>query len=202
MSDPTYDVVSSTVRFEGRVITVRSEQVRMPDGSIAVRDVIAHPGAVGVLALDADDRLLMIRQYRPAVRSYLWELPAGLLDAPGEDARGAAIRELAEEVGISARDWAVLVDVHGSPGMTNEMYRVYLARGLSEKSTDFVAGPDEEADLQEEWVQLADAVSRVFAGEITNGLAVSAILAAAAWRSGAIALRDADAPWPGRPAVP
>lgn len=171
----------------------------MPDGSVANREVIAHPGAVGVVALDDADRVLMIRQYRPAIRSYLWELPAGLLDAPGEDARDAAARELAEEVGISARDWSVLVDVHSSPGMTNEMYRVYLARGLSDKASDWVAGPDEESDLQEEWVQLSAAVARVLAGDITNGLAVAGILATSAWRAGSAEPRPVDASWLGRP---
>jgi ADP-ribose pyrophosphatase len=200
MTDSSYDVLSSTVHFSGRVITVRSDEVRMPDGAVVTREVVAHPGAVGVLALDADDRILMIRQYRPAVRRYLWELPAGLLDAPGEDPFDTAIRELAEEVGISAREWAVLVDVHSSPGMTDEAYRVYLARGLSDKAADFVAGPDEEADLQEDWVALPGAVARVLAGDITNGLAVAGILAAAAWHSGSLPLRPVDAPWDGRTA--
>jgi ADP-ribose pyrophosphatase len=200
MADPSYDVLSSAVQFAGRIITVRTDEVRMPGGSVATREVVSHPGAVGVVALDPDDRVLMIRQYRPAVRRYLWELPAGLLDVPGEDPFDTAIRELAEEVGIGAREWAVLVDVHSSPGMSDEAYRVYLARELSDKTTDFVAGPDEESDLQEEWVALPDAVARVLAGDISNGLAVAGILATAAWRAGALPLRPVDAPWVGRSA--
>ncbi|MEO6712852.1 MAG: NUDIX hydrolase, partial [Mycobacteriales bacterium] len=198
VTDPAYDVVSSTVHFTGRVITLRTDDVRMPDGAVVKRDVIAHPGAVGVVALDDSDRIMLIRQYRPAVRCYLWELPAGLLDAPGEDPLAAAARELAEEVGIRAGEWSVLVDVHSSPGMSNEIYRVYLARALSEKPDDFVAGPDEEADMQEQWLPLAEAVARILSGDITNGLAVAGILSASAWRASGAPLRAADAPWPAR----
>jgi ADP-ribose pyrophosphatase len=195
----SYDVVGSELRYTGPVFTVRSDTVVMPGGSTAVRDVVQHPGAVGVVALDEADRVLMIRQYRHAVGGYLWELPAGLLDEDGESSLDAARRELAEEVGISAERWSVLVDVHGSAGMTDEAYRVYLARGLSAKVDDFTPGADEESDLVEEWVALDDAVSRVLAGDITNGLAVSGILAAAlAHGSSYTALRPADAPWPAR----
>lgn len=197
---PSYGVVSSSVRYAGPVISLRSDGVRMPGGRVAVRDVVVHPGAVGVVVLDEDERVLMIRQYRHAVRSYLWELPAGLLDEAGESAADAAARELAEEVGITAQQWAVLVDAYSSAGMTDEAYRVYLARGLSPKQPDFVAGPDEESDLQEEWVALPDAVARVLAGGITNGLAAVGILAAAAARqTGYAGLRQVWAPWPARP---
>jgi len=200
VSDNAYDVLSTTVHFSGRVISVRSDQVRMPDGKVATRDIVEHPGAVGVVALDDDDRVLMIRQYRPAVAAYLWELPAGLLDEVGESAADAAARELAEEVGIGARTWAVLVDAYTSSGMTDEAYRVYLARDLSAKAIDFVAGPDEESDMQEEWVPLDDAVARVLAGEITNGLAAMGILATAVARAAGYAdLRGVDSPWSARP---
>ncbi|MEP7053829.1 MAG: NUDIX hydrolase [Actinomycetota bacterium] len=199
-TDSAYDVVSSTTHYAGRVITLRCDEVRMPDGRIVVRELIEHPGAVGVVALDDNERVLMIRQYRPAVRTYLWELPAGLLDEPGESAIDAAARELAEEVGISALRWEVLVDVRSSPGMTDEAYRVYLARGLSAKPHDFTAGPDEEADMQEQWVPLSAAVDRVLAGEITNGLAVAGILAAdLARQRGYAGLRATSADWPARP---
>lgn len=200
MTDNAYDVVASTVRFTGPVISLRSDEVRMPDGRVATRDVVEHPGAVGILALDGDDRVLMIRQYRPAVGAYLWELPAGLLDEAGESAADAAARELTEEVGITADTWAVLIDALASPGASDEAYRIYLARGLSAKATDFVAGPDEESDLQEGWVPLGQAVADVLAGAITNGLAVMGILAAAAARHDNFAgLRRVDAPWPARP---
>ena len=200
MSDHAYDVLSSTPRFAGRVISVRSDEVRMPDGHVVTRDVVEHPGAVGVVALDDQDRVLMIRQYRPAIGAYLWELPAGLLDEVGESAADAAARELVEEVGIGARTWAVLVDAYTSSGMTDEAYRIFLARDLSAKASDFVAGPDEESDLQEEWVPLDYAVARVLAGEITNGLAAMGILATALARAASYTgVRSVDAPWSARP---
>jgi 8-oxo-dGTP pyrophosphatase MutT (NUDIX family) len=200
MSSHSYEVVSSQRRFDGPVISVRSDTVRMPGGGTAVRDVVEHPGAVGVVALDDDEQVLMIRQYRHPVGDYLWELPAGLLDTPAESALVTARRELAEEVGITASDWAVLVDAHASAGMTDEAFRVYLARGLSAKTADFTPGEHEESDLTEEWVPLERAVARVLAGEITNGLAIVGVLACAAARASSYdGLRAADAPWPTRP---
>jgi len=172
----------------------------MPDGSTAFRDVVVHPGAVGVVPLDDQDRVLMIRQYRPAVRRYLWELPAGLLDEDGESAADTAARELVEEVGITASEWHVLVDVYSSAGMSDEAYRIYLARGLSAKAEDFQPGVDEESDLQEDWIGLDEAVARVLAGDITNGLAALGILATAVSRSDRYTgLRAVSTPWPARP---
>ena len=199
MTSTPYEVLRSLRRFEGRVISVRSDTVRMPGGAIAVRDVVEHPGAVGVVVLDDVDRLIMIRQYRHPVRAYMWELPAGLLDEAGESALSAAQRELLEEVGLRAARWDVLVDVHSSAGMTDEAYRVYLARDVSAKAADFVPGAHEEADMEEKWLPLDDAVSAVLAGEITNGLAVAGILATdRARRDGYTTLRPADARWPAR----
>jgi ADP-ribose pyrophosphatase len=200
MTSRPYEVLKSQRRFDGRVISVRSDTVRMPGGAIAVRDVVEHPGAVGVLVLDDDDRILMIRQYRHPVGGYLWELPAGILDEPGESALLAAQRELLEEVGVRAARWDVLVDVHSSAGMTDEAFRVYLARNPSEKAADFVPGEHEEADMQERWVSLDDAVSQVLAGEITNGMAVASILAAdRVRRDGYASLRPPDSSWRARP---
>ena len=172
----------------------------MAAGRIVVRDVVEHPGAVGIVALDDSERVLMIRQYRHAVRQYLWEIPAGLLDEAGESAAAAAARELAEEVGVVAQRWSVLADIYSSAGMTDEAYRVYLARGLGAKSAEFVPGKDEEADMREEWVPLAAAVARVLTGDITNGLAAIGILATdAARRTGYAELRPVGAGWPARP---
>jgi 8-oxo-dGTP pyrophosphatase MutT (NUDIX family) len=199
MSAHHYEVVSTQRRYDGPVISLRSDTVRMPGGVTAVRDVVEHPGAVGVVALDDDERVLMIRQYRHPVGDYLWELPAGLLDTPGEPPAQTARRELAEEAGVTARDWWVLVDCYSSSGMSDEAFRVYLARQISAKADDFVPGEHEEADLVEEWVPLDVAVARVLAGEITNALAAVGILACAGARVASYAgLRPADAPWPAR----
>ncbi len=197
-----YELLESTTPYRGKIISVRRDIVRMPDGSSTQRDVIVHPGAVGVVALDDEGRIMMIRQYRHPVRAALWELPAGLLDVAGEPASRAAARELAEEAGLTARDWDVLVDVYSSPGMTDEAYRVFLARGIGEVPPEFgYVRTDEEAELVGEWVPLAVAVARVFAGRIVNGLATAGILAAAHARADDFAgLRPVSAPWPARPA--
>ncbi len=141
-----FPVQSTKDVYVGRVMALRSDEVVMPGGRTAVREILEHPGAVAIAALDADDRLMMIYQYRHAVRRRLWELPAGLLDVAGEDPVETARRELAEEAGLAATDWSVLVDMAPSPGFSDESVRVYLARGLSEVARPDL-GDDEEADL-------------------------------------------------------
>lgn len=169
----------------------------MPDGAVVARDVVEHPGAVGVVALDADGRVGLIEQYRHPVGERLWELPAGLLDVFGESALAAAARELGEEAGLTAGRWDVLVDMLTSPGMTDEAIRVYLARDLQE--VERPPGAHEEADLRLAWVPLTDAVTRVLAGKIRNGMACVGLLAAAqAQREGFVHLRAAEAEWPDR----
>lgn len=199
MSVDQYAVLASTRRFEGNVISVRTDEVRMSDGTVATREIVEHPGAVGVVALDDDDRIVLINQYRHPVGRYLDELPAGLLDVPGEAALEAARRELSEEAGIAASDWHVLVDLYTSPGMTDEAIRVFLARGLSDALERF-APQHEEITLTVSRIPLYKAVRRALSGEITNAAAVAGICAVAlaranGWRD----LRPADAPWSARP---
>src|SRR5215469_4135540 len=105
---------------------MRTDDVRMPDGDIAVREVIEHPGAVAVVALDERERVLMIRQYRHPAGATFWEVPAGLRDVEGEPLVHAAQRELLEEAGCRAGDWRVLTDTFTSPGISNERLRVFL----------------------------------------------------------------------------
>jgi 8-oxo-dGDP phosphatase len=192
-----WPVVSSAELLRGRLISVRADKVRMPDNQIAEREVVLHPGAVGVLALDDSDRILLIRQYRHPVRRLLWEIPAGLRDVAGEDPFRTAQRELLEEAGYRARDWRVLVDYFSSPGFSTERLRVYLARDLElvpEAERDFVPH-DEEAFLVTSWLPLEAAVAKVFAGELHNGVTALGILAGYAARPGGFArLRPADSP--------
>ncbi|MDQ3403388.1 MAG: NUDIX hydrolase [Actinomycetota bacterium] len=188
-----FDVVSSRDIHVGRILALRMDEVRMPDGSTASREVVEHLGAVAVVALDSDENVVLIRQYRHPVGKRLWELPAGLIDHAGEDPLAAARRELAEEVGLAAATWSVLVDVAVSPGFTDESVRVYLATGLS--TVDREEMGEEEADLVARRVPLPEAVRMTLAGEIVNAAAVSGLLAAFAVRGGAAAARDVDAPW-------
>ena len=195
-----YRVLESREVFRGRVIAVRSDRVAMPGGAEAVRDVVEHPGAVAVVALDDAGRVVLIHQYRHPLRRHLWELPAGLLDVPGEPAWRTAARELYEEAHLAAGQWDVLADLNSSPGMSDEAIRVFLARGLSEVDDDRYAAEHEELDMTVVRVPLDEAVRRVLAGEINNAIAVSGLLAAARARDeNWTPLRPSDTPWPDRP---
>jgi ADP-ribose pyrophosphatase len=196
-----FDTVSSRIVYTGHVLTLRADEVRMPGGEVKVREVVEQPGAVGIVALDDADRVVLIRQYRHPIGDRLVELPAGLLDVPGEKAHQAAVRELAEEVALTARHWDVLVDLRNSPGLSTEAVRVYLARDLAQvPEVDRHVGVDEETDLGVHRRPLDEAVAAVFTGEIQNALAVSGLLAAAYARDhGWSTLRPADSPWPARP---
>ncbi len=192
-----FETVSSRSVYEGKILTLRLDEVAMPGGHVAEREVVEHFGAVAVVAIDDAGRLVLIRQYRHPVGARLLELPAGLLDVPGEDAVEAAKRELAEETGLAAGSWSVLVDVALSPGFTDEALRVYLAEELTQ--TDQPKPENEEADLQLVRMTIEEAVHATLSGEIVNATAVSGILALAAARSAGIELRAVDAPWAGRP---
>ncbi len=192
-----WPVVSSAEQFHGRLVTVRIDKVRMPDNQVAERDVVIHPGAVAVLALDDAQQVLLIRQYRHPVGRLLWEIPAGLRDVSGEPPWATARRELLEEAGYRARDWRMLADYYTSPGFSTERLRVFLARDLElvpEAERDFVPEA-EEAHLLLAWLPLDEAVRKVLAGELHNGVAALAVLAGYAARSeGFDRLRPADAP--------
>lgn len=158
---------------------VRRDVVSMPDGSATFeRVVVEHPGAVVVLALDDSDRALVLRQYRHPAGMRCVELPAGLLDEPGEDPVEAARRELLEEGAHEAEHWSRLCVLHSSPGLSNERVEVYLARGLTEV-------PDrggftlhhEEADMTLHWVPVDDLVAGALAGDLTDAPLVAAVLA-------------------------
>jgi ADP-ribose pyrophosphatase len=191
-----FEVVSTRDIYVGRIFALREDEVVMPGGKAARREVIEHIGAVGILALDEDDQVTMIHQYRHPVGRRLWELPAGLIDHAGEDPLEAARRELVEEAGLAAEHWAVLVDLTSSPGFTDETVRVYLATGLS--TVDREEMGEEEADLEIRRFPLGEAVRMVLAGEIVNSQAVAGLLAAHAVRAGVAEPRPASAPWPTR----
>ncbi|MBD5787710.1 NUDIX hydrolase [Cellulosimicrobium terreum] len=193
-------VTATRVVHPGRIFDLRSDDVDLGEGGRVTREYLDHPGAVAVVALDEDDRVLLLRQYRHPVRSELWEPPAGLLDVDGEDARLAAARELAEETDLRAARWDVLVDYYTTPGGSNEALRVFLARDLSPvpESERFVR-EGEELDMELRWVPFDEAVAAVLRGDVHNPSAVVGLLAAAASRAGGWAsLRPADAPWPER----
>ncbi|MDH6144182.1 8-oxo-dGTP pyrophosphatase MutT (NUDIX family) [Kitasatospora sp. GP30] len=196
-----FAVRSSSQPFQGKITGVRSDEVRMPDGSYARRDYQTHPGSVAVLALDDQQRVLLVRQYRHPVRQRLWELPAGLLDVPGENPLHAAQRELFEEAYCKAGDWRVLVDIYTSPGGSDEALRIFLATGLSEAEGEKFDAHGEELEIETARVPLTELAELALAGELHNPTLVTGTLALRAALSGGGlgALRPADAPWPARP---
>ena len=173
-----WPVVTSTIRFTGSFITVLTDTVRLPDGGLMQRDVVRHPGAVGVLPYDAaTGAVLLLQQYRHAPGMLLWEPPAGLRDVPDEPPLETAQRELYEEAHLRARQWNVLVEAYNSPGITNETLLIYLARGLTEVAeADRHNGEQEEAYLVHAWVPLDGAVRLVLSGDLHNPTTVMGVL--------------------------
>lgn len=202
MSEHDYRVLDSRRVFTGRVAAVRSDQVAMPGGATSQRDVLELPGAVGIVALDADGRVLLVRQYRHPVGRRLWEIPAGLLDSTTETPVEAGERELAEEGFLRAGSWHTLADLLTSPGMADETIRVLLARDLTPvPEAERFVGFHEEAEMERTWLPLEDAVRRCLDGTLENAITVAGLLAThAALRDGFAGLRAADAPWPARKA--
>jgi 8-oxo-dGTP pyrophosphatase MutT (NUDIX family) len=194
-----YEVVSSEIVYTGRVISVRRDIVAMPGETTSQRDVVVHPGAVGVVALDGDN-VLLVNQYRHPVGRHLDELPAGLLDIAGEPGLLAAQRELVEEAGYTAATWHVLIDVLTSPGMTDESIRIFLARDVTPCERD--VQHHEELEMTSRWERLGSVVDRALAGTLENAACVAGVLAASeAVRRGFAGLRPPDAPWRARPAA-
>jgi ADP-ribose pyrophosphatase len=189
-----YRVITSREVFRGAIFTLVTDEVAMPGGGSAHRDYLRHPGSVAIAALDEADRIVLVRQYRHAVGTHLWELPAGLCDVHGEAPVRTAARELAEEVDLVAARWDLLVRVHASPGYSDEFAHVYLARDLTPVAADqLVPRRQEESELVPHRVDLDEAVAMALSGEITVAIDVAGILAAARARdTGWTTLRPAQ----------
>ena len=194
-----HTVVDSSIEWSGRIVDMVEDRVVVVEGERpVVRQYTRHPGAVAEVAMRGEvgcEEVLLERQYRHPVRASLWEIPAGLLDIPGEDPLVAAERELAEETDLKAGCWDVLVDFFTSPGGSTEPIRVFLARDLAPTGTTFER-EDEEATMEYAWVSLSDAMEWVLAGRLHNPSTVIGIMAAHAARGrGWEGLRAPGAPW-------
>ena len=193
--------------WSGPICAVDDEELVLAEGQEPVRrQTVVHHDAVSIVALregedssrdDGAVEILMVRQYRHPVRAMLWEVPAGLLDVPGEAPLAAARRELAEETDYVAARWDVLVDFYASPGFTTEGSRVFLARGLHPEPVDLrIRREAEEAEFVPTWFLLDDVVHAVAGGRLHNPSTVVGVLAAARARAHSWeGLRPADAPW-------
>jgi 8-oxo-dGTP pyrophosphatase MutT (NUDIX family) len=175
MSD--YRVESSEKVYQGALSDIRLDHVRMPDGSSADREVVEHPDAVAIVALDEQGRVLLLRHYRHPIRQRLLELPAGKRDQPREDAAAAAARELQEEAGLRAGRLSPLIRFHNSAGWTDESTSLFLAEDLEESGVpDGFTAQHEEADIELVWVPLDEAVSMVAGGEIADAKTIIGVL--------------------------
>lgn len=197
-------VSRSEVVMTGRIWNVRRDVVDLGEAGEVTREYVDHPGAVSVVALRQDrgtDEVLLIQQYRHPVRSLEWELPAGLLDVPGEPGVEAASRELAEEADLRAGRWDLLSEYFSSPGGLNEAKRIFLARELSDvPEAERFDREAEELGMPARWVDLDVAVEAVLAGRVRNSAATIGLLAAHVARStGWSSLRPADEPWTTHP---
>lgn len=159
--------------FDGRILHVRLDTVRLPNGETAVREVVDHPGGVCVLALDGENRALVVSQFRYPYEEVLREVPAGKLEY-GEDPREAAIRELKEETGAAAGEFRSLGELYPSPGYCGEVIRMYLARELTFGETHL----DEDEFLNLERIPFGQLVEQVLSGEIKDAKTIAVVLKA------------------------
>lgn len=190
--------------YSGFVWDIVRETFELPESARPLtRDKMAHPGAVAVAAVDDEDRILLLQQYRHPIRTRDWEVPAGLLDVSGEDPAAGAARELGEEADLRAEDWHTLADLFTSPGGSDERVRIYLARGVTAvPEEEHHEREDEESGIVLRWVPLDEARDAVLGGRVRNAIAALAVFHAHAARSrGWTGLRPADAPWEDRGAA-
>ncbi|WP_306232381.1 NUDIX domain-containing protein [Agrococcus beijingensis] len=177
--------------FDGRIWDVERQEFELGGDRIG-REVIVHPGAVAVVALNDADEIMLVHQYRHPAGGTLWELPAGLLDVHGEDPLAAAKRELAEEVDLEAGCWQTLLDISTTGGGSTEIIRVYLATDLRDLPDAF-AREHEEAEMEARWVPLDEVVEAALAMRIHNATLLAALLAVTQLRArGASAQRQAQ----------
>lgn len=174
--DRADEVLASEVVYPGRLINLRVDTVRTGKGHVVKREVVEHPGAVGIVAIDGGGRVVLVRQYRHAVGRATLEIPAGTL-GQGEDPAECARRELHEETGLAAASWRALPRLFPTPGFCNEAVSLFLATGL--KSADGTAEQDLDEDIALAWLPLDEAVVRVARGEIVDGKTMVGLLLAA-----------------------
>ena len=171
----------STTHFRGRVIRVTVDEVTLPNGSRAELEVVHHPGGAVVVAIDAEQRVCLLRQYRYVAQGWIWELPAGKLE-PNEPPLETARRELVEEAGVSAVRWSSLGSYLSSPGVFSEVLHLFLAEQLSPGA----AVPEANEVFEVHWIPFSEACARALAGELRDGKTIVGLLRAAQQRGWAL----------------
>lgn len=171
-------VIAHNRVYEGRIWDVVRDEVELAPGQRVERDYVAHPGAVAIVAVDAQERVVLVQQYRHPVRRELWEVPAGLLDVPGEDPLAAAQRELWEEADLRADQWEHLIDYYTTPGGSDEKLQVFLARDLQDVPVaERFERRDEEQHMEIQFIPVREALDSVLSGGMMNPSTVVGILA-------------------------
>ena len=193
-----YSVTKREEIFEGYVMNLRRDTFDY-NGEDLTREYIVHPGAVGIIALDHEGKMLLVEQYRHAQGKIMWEPPAGLLDAPDEDPLECAKRELLEETGYVASKWQVLIDFANTPGGSSEQIRLYFAQGLTLHEEGRPEAGEEERDMPVHWISVSEVLASIGQGLVTNAaLTVGTLALVTALAEPAVVLRDANSPWPAR----
>jgi 8-oxo-dGTP pyrophosphatase MutT (NUDIX family) len=173
--DASAPILKQQTVFRGRVITVNVETVRLPNGHVEDLEIIHHPGGAAIAAIDAEQRVCLIRQFRHAAGGWIWELPAGKLE-PAEPALSTAQRELREETGTEGSVWFFLGDYVSSPGVFTETVKLFMVQGLAASRMQH-----EAAELIEvHWVPLSEACRRALGGELNDGKTALGLLRAQA----------------------
>ena len=167
------EVLSSTPQFQGRVIQVSVDEVRLPNGNRVPLEVVRHPGGAAAVALDGQGRVCLLRQYRYVAHGWVWELPAGKLE-PAEPPLRTAQRELLEEAGLTAQHWTSLGTSLSSPGVFSEVIHLFMATGLSLAT----AAPEANEVLEVHWVPFTEACERALSGDIIDSKTVMGLLRA------------------------
>lgn len=168
------EIVSKERKFNGAIIDVDHWQVKLPDGRMALREIVLHKGAAAVVPVDEQGRVAMVRQFRTPLNRITLEIPAGKLDYVGEDPFFCAQRELREETGLNAQKWRKLVALRTTPGFCNETIHMYMAQELSQGDNDL----DDDEFINVEWMPIEQLVDMVLAGEIEDSKTITAIMMA------------------------
>jgi ADP-ribose pyrophosphatase len=171
MRDLTEKTISSQTLFEGRMIRLQLDQVLLPDGSTSRREIVKHPGAVAILAVTDEQKLVLVRQFRKPLEKTILEIPAGKLEK-GEEPQNCARRELEEETGYRAKEWKHLYSFYTSPGFADECMHLFEAKGLEKGETH----PDQDEFVELVELSLEECFARIQSGEICDAKTILAIL--------------------------